>query len=162
MSAMAFQIPGVSIVCPTVCSGVEQRIHQSSASLAFVRGIHRWPVDSPHKGPGTRKMFPFDDVMKDKLNHKVRSWEHMMQSTAMLALLRQTQLFVQRCKYGINSISVSRGNYSLSISSGIFGIHIKHSHMTSLPCYIYQVYITGLMQKRRNSSALAMELHRTQ
>ena len=35
----------------------------SSASLAFVRGIHRWPVDSPHKGTTTRKMFPFDDVI---------------------------------------------------------------------------------------------------
>ena len=28
-----------------------------------VRGIHRWPVNSPHKGPVTRKMFPFDDVI---------------------------------------------------------------------------------------------------
>ena len=37
--------------------------HQSSASLALVRGIHRWPVYSPHKGPVTRKMFPFDDVI---------------------------------------------------------------------------------------------------
>ena len=27
-----------------------------------MRGIHRWPVNSPHKGPATRKMFPFDDV----------------------------------------------------------------------------------------------------
>ena len=35
---------------------------QSSGSLAFVRGIHRWPVNSPHKWPVTRKMFPFDDV----------------------------------------------------------------------------------------------------
>ena len=43
--------------------GADQRKHQSSASLAFVRGIHRWPVHSPHKGPVTRKMFPFDDVM---------------------------------------------------------------------------------------------------
>ena len=31
--------------------------HQSSASLAFVRGIHRWPADSPHKGPVTRKKY---------------------------------------------------------------------------------------------------------
>ena len=30
---------------------------------AFVRGIHRWPVNSPHKWPVTRKMFPFDDVI---------------------------------------------------------------------------------------------------
>ena len=37
--------------------------HQISASLAFVRGIHRWPVNSPHKGPVTRKMFIFDDVI---------------------------------------------------------------------------------------------------
>ena len=37
--------------------------HQSSASLAFVRGIHRWPVDSPHNGPATLKMLPFDDVI---------------------------------------------------------------------------------------------------
>ena len=40
-----------------------QRKHQSSASLAFVRRIHRGPVNSPHKGPVTRKMFPFDDVI---------------------------------------------------------------------------------------------------
>ena len=39
------------------------RKHQSSASQAFVRGIHRWPVNSPHKGPVTRKMFPFEDVI---------------------------------------------------------------------------------------------------
>ena len=63
MRAMASQITGVSIVCSAVCSGPDQRKHQSSASLAFVKGIHRWPVDSPHKGPVTRKMFPFDDVI---------------------------------------------------------------------------------------------------
>ena len=62
MSAMSSQITGVSIVCSTVCSGADQRKPQSPASLAFVRGIHRWPVNSPHKGPETRKMFPFDDV----------------------------------------------------------------------------------------------------
>ena len=43
--------------------GADQRKHQSSASLAFVRGSHRRPVNSPHKGPVTRKMFPFDDVI---------------------------------------------------------------------------------------------------
>ena len=64
MSAMAPQINGVSIVCSTnLCSGEDQRKHQSPASLAFVRGIQRWPVNSLHKGPITRKMFPFDDVI---------------------------------------------------------------------------------------------------
>ena len=47
---------------------IDQRKHlrhwwKSSASLAFVRGINRWPVNSPHKGPVTRKMLPFDDVI---------------------------------------------------------------------------------------------------
>ena len=28
-----------------------------------MRRIQRWPVNSPHKGPVKRKMFPFDDVV---------------------------------------------------------------------------------------------------
>ena len=61
--AIASQVTGVSMVCSTVYSGAVQRKLKSSASLAFVRGIHRWPVDSPHKGPVTRKMFAFDEVI---------------------------------------------------------------------------------------------------
>ena len=63
MSTAMSQITGVSIVYSTICSGADQRKHQNSASLTFVRGIHRWPVDSPHKAPVTRKMFPFGDVI---------------------------------------------------------------------------------------------------
>ena len=64
MGTMASQITSITIVYSTVYSGADQRKHQSSASLAFVRGIHRGPVNSPHKWPVTWKMFPFDDVMK--------------------------------------------------------------------------------------------------
>ena len=63
MSVMASQITSLTIVYSTVYSGADQRKLQSSASLAFLRGIHRWPVNSPHKGPVTRKMLPFDDVI---------------------------------------------------------------------------------------------------
>ena len=42
MSTKASQITAVPIVSSTVGSGADQRKHQSSASLAFVRGIHRW------------------------------------------------------------------------------------------------------------------------
>ena len=63
MSLMASQITSLTGVYSTVYSGADQRKHQSSASLAFVRGIHRGPVNSPHKWPVTRKMFPFDDVI---------------------------------------------------------------------------------------------------
>ena len=62
-STMTSQITSVSIICSTGCTGADQRKHQSSASLAFVRGIHLSQADSPHKGPVTRKMFPCDDFI---------------------------------------------------------------------------------------------------
>ena len=63
MGTMASQITDVTIVYSTVCSHADQRKHQNSASLALVWGIHRWPVNCPHKWPVTRKMFQFDDVI---------------------------------------------------------------------------------------------------
>ena len=63
MSTMVFQITSLSIVYLTVYSGTDQRRHQSSVSLAFVRGIHQWPVNSPHEGPVTKKMVPVDNVI---------------------------------------------------------------------------------------------------
>ena len=63
MAAIASQITSLTIVYSTDYSDVDQRKHQSSVSLAFVRGIHRGPVNSPHKWPVTRKMSPFDDVI---------------------------------------------------------------------------------------------------
>ena len=69
MITMVSQITSLTIVYSTVYSGADQRKHQSSASLAFVWGIHRWP----HKGPVTRKMFPFDDaIMKIHFKHGTR------------------------------------------------------------------------------------------
>ena len=70
MSAMASQMTRVLIVYSTVCSCADQRKHQSSASLAFVKVNPRWPVISPNKGPVTRKMFPFDDVIMSKINRE--------------------------------------------------------------------------------------------
>ena len=63
MGTMASQITSLTSVYSTVYSGAYQRKHQSSASLVFVSGIHRGPVNSPHKWPVTRKVFPFDDVI---------------------------------------------------------------------------------------------------
>ena len=63
---IATQITSLTIVYSTVYSGADGRKHQRSASLAFVWGINRWSVNSPHKWPETRKMFPFDDVITVK------------------------------------------------------------------------------------------------
>ena len=63
ISTMASQITSLTIVYSIVHSGADQTNHQISASLAFVWGVHRWPVNSPHKEQVIRKMFPFDDVI---------------------------------------------------------------------------------------------------
>ena len=84
-SAVASQITDVSIIYLTVCSSVDQRKHQSSALLAFVRGIHRWPVNSPHKGPVMRECF-----------HRTSSWV-----SPSLALQSKTWC---RYKHSLNNI----------------------------------------------------------
>ena len=66
MGAIGCQNTSPTIVYSTVYSGADKK-NQSSASLALVRGIQQWLVNSPHKGPVTRKMFPFDDVMMNGL-----------------------------------------------------------------------------------------------
>ena len=71
IGAMASQITRLTIVYSAVYSSSDQRKHQSSASLAFVQGFHRGPVNSSHIWPETRKMFSFDDViMVDNLFYR--------------------------------------------------------------------------------------------
>ena len=67
MGTMASQITSLTTVYLTVYSRADQRKHQSSTSLAFARGILRWPVNSPHQGPVTRKMLPFDAAIMDEV-----------------------------------------------------------------------------------------------
>ena len=67
MGAIASQITSLTIVYPTVYSDTDQRKHQSSASLAFVRGNFtgdRWIF--PAQRPVTRRMFPLDDVIMEQ------------------------------------------------------------------------------------------------
>ena len=94
MGAVASEITSLTIVYSTVYSGADQRKHQSSASLAFVRGIHRWPVSSPHKWPVTRKMFPFDDDIMTYLQY-VQMWR--WQRNRMWLFLIAITLSDQNC-----------------------------------------------------------------
>ena len=79
MDSIASHITSLTIVYSTVYTGVDQRKHQSSASLAFVWRIHRGPVNSPHKGPVMRKMFPiYDGITYCKENNwNVNKEEHI-------------------------------------------------------------------------------------
>ena len=88
MSAIASQITGVRIAHLTICSGADQGKHQSYSSLAFVRIIHRWPMNSPHKGPVTRKMFPFDDGLYGIYIYLSDGWCH--ESHTFLAIYALT------------------------------------------------------------------------
>ena len=102
MGAMASQITGFMIVCLTIYSGTDQRKRQSSASLVFVRGIHWWPMDSPHNGPVKRKMFQFDDVIMSGILQpcKIQNWKvtgqslHYFQAYGQFRLLRVTHIFL--------------------------------------------------------------------
>ena len=108
MGVMVSKITSLSIVYSTIYSGADQRKHQSSASLAFVGGIHRWPVNSPHKWPVMRKMFPFDDVI-------------MMRTRSILWML-MPWLFItpshQKPRYWLNWI-----DRPLSFMSGFNCLH---------------------------------------
>ena len=75
MSSMTSQINGVSSVWLTICSGADHRNHKSSVSLEFLKGIHRWLMDSPHKGPVMRRIFPFDDVIMQFCHNDVIKWK---------------------------------------------------------------------------------------
>ena len=87
MGLMASQVISLTIVYSTVCSCTDQRKHQSSASLAFVREIHRGPVNFPHKGPVTREMFPCDHVCMIK-----GVWVHKLNRVTILVALMMIQI----------------------------------------------------------------------
>ena len=115
MDATASQITSLAIVYSIIYSDADQRKHQSSASLAFVQGIHREPVNSPHKWPVTRKMFPFDDVIM-KTNGKygiytmtqTRDCGHALKlmNETMQRMIRLTNKAKQVLTIGISHIVV--------------------------------------------------------
>ena len=106
MSVLASQITTVSSVCPTVCSGVHQRKYQSVASHAFVRRTHRWPVDSAHKGPTTRRMFPFDDVVM----YLESSWSSCWKIRTQLFYVANSLIFIWSGDIGSNGIELISRN----------------------------------------------------
>ena len=87
MDSIASQITSLTIVYSTVHSGTDQSKHQSSASLAFVWEIHRWPVNFPHKWPVTQKMFPFDDVIMKFCPYKVKLCMNSVMCSRILLIM---------------------------------------------------------------------------
>ena len=80
-----------------LCAGNSPVRHQISASLVFVRGIHLWPVDSPHKGPVTWKIFPFHDVI---MHHVSNHDDPFHQNTHKTCLLNRARYVMMTSSNG--------------------------------------------------------------
>ena len=123
MSMMAPQITSLTIVYPTIYSGASWW-HQSSASLAFARGIHRWPVNSPHKGPVTRKMFLFDDVIMRTITVHVYipfNWSNAARSACLDSLSPGDRALIKMCNFQMRCyvvIFISRASPALLQEGG--------------------------------------------
>ena len=111
MSAIVSQITSLTIVNSTVYSGTDQRQPQSYASLGFVWGIHKWLVKSPHKGPVTRNMFPFDDVIMALLDafcvHNMFLWIVIIRIGEHIVHTLRTAETYMRQKFGPSFVLVT-------------------------------------------------------
>ena len=141
MGAMASLITSLTTVYSSVYSGADQRKHQSSASLVFVQGIHRWPVNSAHKWPVTRKMFPFDDVImiscKLLYNHN-KTKEKV--SLCLFCGVLVACTYVITCHLHGHSLKVSLTNKHSLSGSITHGICLNYSGLGhSLPRAKYRV-----------------------
>ena len=97
MSTIASQITSLTIVYSTIYSGADQSKHQSSAPLAFVWGIQRGPVNSPHKWPVTRKMFPFDDVIMRKYPLHLHYDQCQCHAWQAVICVQRSHITLKRC-----------------------------------------------------------------
>ena len=103
MGAVSSQITSLTIVYSTVYSGADQRKHQRSASLAFVREMHRWPMNSPHKWPIKRKMFLFDDVIMQYFFGFIHNFIIRVEGKRSGSYKLFVIFFIPRCRFSIQT-----------------------------------------------------------
>ena len=135
MGSIASQITSLTIVYSTVYSDAVQRKHQSPASLAFVRGIHRRPVrspvNSPHKWPVTRKMFPFDNVI---MNFKVAlRWS----CDIFLALKNESRQRSLSCSDNLRRLPVMTTLASRQLLVFSYGVEWSNCYIMGLSIWFY-------------------------
>ena len=138
MDAIVSQITSLTIVYSTAYSDADQSKHQSSASLAFVRGIHRGPVNSPHKWPVTRKMFPFDDVI---MKFMARLFSYTKWAPEITVLIKIIYLNLQglsiysemilKWNSDIHSQQYKYATIKISIKTGLIRIWISNRNSCS-------------------------------
>ena len=145
MGTMASQITSLTIVYSTAWPGADQRKPQSSTLLAFVWGIHRWPVNSPHKWQVTRKMVPFYDVIM------VRHYNAFLYCYAFVNVMWNThsnfRIIAIKCKYLVqdlerrNGFSLFRLHYKYSACTVFVGINSNENLLrNSISFFMYEMY----------------------
>ena len=118
MGTMMYQITSLTIVYSIAYSGADHRKHQSSASLAFVQGIHRWPVNSLHKGPVMRKMFPFDDIIMSCEYHRrnqLTQTLHLHFRFLMISFIEFRASFMFEIIFRENTITLLNQNQNMGL-----------------------------------------------
>ena len=170
ISATAPQIIGVLVVCSAVCSGANQQEYQRPTSLAFVRGIHRWPVNSPHKGPVTWKRFPFDDVtmylvqiIVSEINYRVKTIQFIVSDInnrvkiTMKIFTRALQnASLQITSNAIHIISFPTINHFQSAVKVWKFSEINHLWQDSSPAWLLSQGITAM--DRRHTKILLLHI----
>ena len=144
MGTIASQITSLTIVYSTVYSDADQGKHQSSASLAFVRGIHRGPVNSQHKWPVTRKMFLFNDV--------IMCWgicRHSVDQVQILCMYTRLALQGMPLRYqGWGLLCQSPLLRYFPIFSSIVHTHvsdwISHLYLTGVPAVQFRWHLSNM------------------
>ena len=127
MSTMASQISSLTGVYSSIYSGTDQRKHQSSESLAFVRGIHRGPVNSPHKGPVTRKMLRH---YHQNINIGSDAWCQCVKIVFLVIIYGYFSVYLPHC-FAIQAIN---------IKITLWWVHKHFPISTHALSYIYHTY----------------------
>ena len=138
-------------------SGTDQRKCQSSASLAFVREIHRWPVHSPHKEPVTREMLPFADVIMGTLRWLRFLWKclpvglfHGLNSWSCWAQIYKQRVLIEGMHYGMQV-------HFIFLCASIPSIRVRKCY--SVRCSVYENGIINRIMKRLSAYVTYLYLH---
>ena len=123
MGAMASRITSLTTVYSKVYSGAEERKYQSSASLAFVRGLHRGPVNSPYKGPVTRKIF-----------HLMTSSCSPMDVTKTLWFRAIRFRFITHKLWTATECLITSLHYKINTNSGLYECQPQHQQEALREC----------------------------
>ena len=125
MGAIASPITSLTIVYSTVYSDADQREHQSSASLAFVRGIHRGRHHGIHKRlwATTSKHLTFNDkCINVKIKGISQNWLNCLHYRLHLRVHRKKNS--ENLNTMRNMMTSSNGNISalLAFCAGISSV----------------------------------------